>query len=110
MNNSEEVLRMIEEIPNFQREVTESVIEEELKEAMTNKQKQDLLKDIINLKAEEDLYSKKSREKLINYYISDIPYMGYCHLFWNIKKQILKEKYNIDWYTPEEEDPEVIYD
>ncbi|MEG0073531.1 MAG: hypothetical protein RR922_03405 [Clostridia bacterium] len=27
------------------------------------------------------------------------------HAFWSLKKQILKEKYNIDWKTPQEQDP-----
>ena len=28
-------------------------------------------------------------------------------MFWNIKKKILKEKYDIDWLTPEEENPHI---
>lgn len=27
--------------------------------------------------------------------------------FWNLQKKILKNKYNIDWLTPEEENPEI---
>ena len=38
----------------------------------------------------------------------DIP--GYNTFFWNLKKKILKEKYNIDWKTPEELEPDVIFD
>ena len=38
----------------------------------------------------------------------DIP--GYNTIFWNLKKKILKEKYNIDWQTPEELEPDVIFD
>jgi len=30
----------------------------------------------------------------------------YCHLFWNEKKRILKEKYNIDWKTLADLNPE----
>ena len=36
--------------------------------------------------------------------------MGYSNNYWSPKKEILKEKYNIDWYTPAEENPDVIYD
>ena len=32
---------------------------------------------------------------------------GYCRAFWNEKKRILKEKYNIDWKTLEEMNPDV---
>lgn len=36
--------------------------------------------------------------------------LGYCHIFWNTKKRILKEKYNIDWKTPSETNPGIIFD
>ncbi len=36
--------------------------------------------------------------------------MGYCHMFWSMKKQILKEKYGIDWKTPAELNPTTEYD
>ncbi len=37
-------------------------------------------------------------------------HMGYCHSFWPAKKRILKEKYNIDWQTPAEKNPLVMFD
>lgn len=41
----------------------------------------------------------------------DKPYtLGSCHEYWYIKKRILKEDYGITWYTPAEENPNVIYD
>ena len=36
--------------------------------------------------------------------------LGFCHLFWHTKKRILKEKYGVDWKTPAEENPGVMYD
>ena len=36
--------------------------------------------------------------------------IGSCHRIWAIQKQILKEKYNITWYTPAELHPEIKYD
>lgn len=36
--------------------------------------------------------------------------MGYCHVFWGHKKNILKKFYNIDWETPSEENPHILYD
>lgn len=36
--------------------------------------------------------------------------MGYCHVLWGRQQQILKEKYNIDWKTPSEMNPYILYD
>ena len=36
--------------------------------------------------------------------------MGTCHLLWGAKKTVLKEKYNIDWLTPAECYPDIIFD
>lgn len=36
--------------------------------------------------------------------------IGSCHRLWAIQKQILKEKYGITWYSPDELNPEIIYD
>ena len=36
--------------------------------------------------------------------------LGSCHTLWDIQKRILKEKYNITWYTPAELHPEIKYD
>lgn len=30
--------------------------------------------------------------------------------FWNLKKRILREKYNIDWQTPQEKNPNIYFD
>ena len=35
---------------------------------------------------------------------------GYCHIYWNYKKSILNRDYNIDWKSPEELNPEIIFD
>ena len=35
---------------------------------------------------------------------------GLCHLFWIYKKQVLKEKYGIEWRSPSEMTPHVIFD
>jgi hypothetical protein len=36
--------------------------------------------------------------------------MGYCHVFWKTKKQILKEKYGIPWRSPAEMNPHILFD
>ena len=35
---------------------------------------------------------------------------GLCHVYWWIKKDILKEKYNIEWHSPAELNPRVRFD
>ena len=35
---------------------------------------------------------------------------GFCHVVWGTKKGLLKEKYGIDWRTPAELNPQVIFD
>lgn len=35
---------------------------------------------------------------------------GYCHIYWACKKKILKEKFNIDWRTPSEMNPNCKFD
>ena len=36
--------------------------------------------------------------------------LGCCHTIWALQKRILKEKYDITWYTPAELNPVIIYD
>jgi len=36
--------------------------------------------------------------------------LGCCHRLWDMQKTILKEKYGITWYSPDELNPEIIYD
>lgn len=37
-------------------------------------------------------------------------YLGYCFLYWDCKKRILKEEFGIDWKSPEELNPHVRFD
>ncbi|MBE7073598.1 MAG: hypothetical protein E7379_00670 [Clostridiales bacterium] len=53
----------------------------------------------------------KNVDKIIaKEYNASIGRMGNCHAVWIRKKQLLKEMYGIDWLTPEEEHPEIIFD
>ena len=36
--------------------------------------------------------------------------LGYCHSLWSVKKRILKEKYQVEWRSPGEMNPEVKFD
>jgi hypothetical protein len=42
--------------------------------------------------------------------IGEGDYLGYCHIFWEAKKRILHDAYGIDWKTPAERYPGVIFD
>lgn len=35
---------------------------------------------------------------------------GFCHALWGAQKEILRAKYGIDWRTPAEMNPDVIFD
>jgi len=35
---------------------------------------------------------------------------GFCHILWDTQKHILKSKYHIDWKTPAELNPGIMYD
>ena len=37
-------------------------------------------------------------------------YLGYCFLYWECKKHILREEYGIEWHSPAELNPHVIFD
>jgi hypothetical protein len=36
--------------------------------------------------------------------------MGRCHRYWALKKKILSEKYNINWKSPVDMNPGVLFD
>lgn len=36
--------------------------------------------------------------------------MGVCHMIWDGTKQILKNKYDIDWASPQDKNPGTFYD
>ena len=36
--------------------------------------------------------------------------LGFCHIYWAVKKSILKERYGIEWKTPAELNPETTFD
>ena len=36
--------------------------------------------------------------------------IGSCHAKWSIQKRMLKEKYNIDWKSPQDKNPHINFD
>ena len=61
----------------------------------------------------DDLLPKELEEKVdkqVKEMLGYDGYIGYCHDFWSAKKQILREEYGIDWKTPAERYPTIIFD
>ena len=62
---------------------------------------------------EDTLYFMQIEEevnRLVKKEIGEGGYLGYCHMYWSVKQRILEEKYGIDWRTPSELNPEVLFD
>ena len=51
-----------------------------------------------------------SVDKEIDKQLGDFRPMGYCHVYWSMKKQILKEKHGIEWLSPTDLNPTKEYD
>lgn len=49
-------------------------------------------------------------ERLIRKEIGEGGYMGFCHKYWWTKKNLLKEKYGIEWKKPVDMNPDVDLD
>lgn len=48
-------------------------------------------------------------EELMNE-VASYSKLGSCHTIWSIKKRILKEKYGMDWLSPADLHPDIIFD
>ena len=108
MNNSKETLDKISKIQGLEDEIIQEIIKDDLEEYNSEVEKkrfiEHLLGDISSLNED------KIISKLVEFYKSEPPYIGYCHKYWATKKDILKNKYNIEWYSPQEENPWIDYD
>ncbi len=49
-------------------------------------------------------------ERLVRAEIGEGGYMGFCHLYWTTKKRILRDEFGIEWKTPAEMNPNVMFD
>ena len=49
-------------------------------------------------------------ERLIRKEIGEGGYMGFCHKYWWTKKNLLKEKYGIEWKSPVDMNQDVDFD
>lgn len=61
--------------------------------------------------SEEQYFLTESRsESRTGYRTITSGMLGYCHKYWQIKKQILKELFGLDWKSPAERNPWNNYD
>ncbi len=50
-------------------------------------------------------------DKILEEEFKDTPKgLGFCHIFWARKKQLLLEKYNITWLSPADLNPDITFD
>lgn len=57
----------------------------------------------------EDIYYKV--EKRLDERFANAPrQMGFCFLYWNAKRELLKKEYGIDWKSPSQMNPRVMFD
>ncbi|MBR3613844.1 MAG: hypothetical protein IKL55_01530 [Clostridia bacterium] len=109
MANSEEVLKKIEEISGLEDEIMTIIAKSDFKKFYNENLNDDRLIELIGNTdglTEEDVIKKLAD----NYKNPSGIYLGFCHGYWSVKKSILKNKYNIEWETPQEENPHIEYD
>ncbi len=69
-----------------------------------------LKRDPIELTPEWKKINKEVEKELDELFKDHHRGMGFCHLYWHEKRRILKEKYGIDWHSPAQMNPRVIFD
>ena len=108
MKNSEETLSKISKIQGLEEEIVQKIVEDDLKEYNSEDEKKGFIVHLlgdISATNEDTIINK-----LVELYKKEPPYIGYCHKYWSTKKDILKNKYNIEWYSPHDENPWIDYD
>lgn len=91
--NSYDTLEKISQIEDLENEIKEYVVRKILGKSKLN-YKNDPCYD----------EEKKSIEKEFKMGL------GFCHIYWSYKKDFLKEDYGIDWLSPSECNPHVLFD
>ncbi|MBQ8761804.1 MAG: hypothetical protein IJZ26_00585 [Clostridia bacterium] len=65
-------------------------------------------------KSEKQFWNKKKFKKvdeILKEEFKDVPKgIGFCHKIWARKKQLLKEMYGINWQSPADLNPRIIFD
>ncbi len=56
------------------------------------------------------IVEKARREAVSEELANQSERLGFCHIVWATQKRILKNKYGIDWKTPAEMNPGILFD
>ncbi|MDE6652527.1 MAG: hypothetical protein K2K08_09035 [Paramuribaculum sp.] len=64
----------------------------------------DAVAKIETLEEEIEAYLSENHPGINNHLI------GFCHYYWAAKKSILKNKYGIEWFSPQDENPLALFD
>ncbi len=56
------------------------------------------------------LLIEREMETLVRAETGEGDYLGFCHLYWEVKKRVLWEKFGIEWHSPSDRNPGVIFD
>ena len=113
LEQSSEYQRILPEVMN---EVYSQYVKEEIERSERYLEREDAEEDDVLYKSLRESVEKKLNEAKI--LMPDYPeqaaqvfmQLGSCHRLWTMQKNILKEKYGITWYTPDELHPEIIFD
>ena len=86
MNNSKETLERISKIDGLEDEIVKKIVNDDLNMPIEERKRfiMNILGDISDFKEE------SIRKKMIELYKKEPPYIGYCHKYWETKKEILK--------------------
>lgn len=103
-------------LPEVMNEVYSQYVKEEIERSERYLEREDAEEDDVLYKSLRESVEKKLNEA--KRLMPDHPeqaaqvfmQLGSCHRIWAIQKQILKEKYDITWYSPAELHPEIKFD
>lgn len=56
-----------------------------------------------------DIFAKA--EKIVEAELKGKPRgIGFCHQYWATKQRVLKEEFGVDWKSPSEMNPDILFD
>lgn len=90
--------------------IAELFSQKELLDIMLNPEIDYLRKDPIEYTHEWENIFYDVEEELDKMFADEPKYMGFCFLYWSAKKNLLKEKYGIEWRSPSQMNPHVLFD
>lgn len=94
----------------LQNAVAELFTPAELVKIMVNPAVGHLRKDPVEYTREWERIYYDVEDRLNERFANAPRHMGFCFHFWNAKRELLQEEYNINWHSPAQMNPHVIFD